>query len=78
MDCKTCGLPTQPVKALRSQERRIEDLLKDVEGLGTKNRSLKAELASARAQLDKNATHIMQQMMELRGLRRRHRLPAHL
>jgi len=75
MDCKTCGVPEQPVKAMRAQDRLIDDLKEELTELKTKNRSLKAELASARKQLDRSAKHIMDQRIEVLQLRRR--LPSH-
>lgn len=74
-DCTVCGIPAQPVKAMRAQDRRIDDLKEELTELKTKNRSLKAELASARKQLDRSAKHIMDQRIEVLQLRRR--LPSH-
>ena len=74
-DCKECGIPDQPVKHMRMQDRRIKDLLEELSNLKTANRSLKAELASARKQLDRSAQHIMDQRTEVLQLRRR--LPSH-
>jgi predicted nucleic acid-binding Zn-ribbon protein len=74
-DCKKCGIPDQPVKHMRMQDRRIKDLLEELSNLKTANRSLKAELASARKQLDRSAQHIMDQRTEVLQLRRR--LPSH-
>ena len=70
LDCKECGMPTQPVKHMRMQDRRIKDLLEELSNLKTANRSLKAKLASARKQLDRSAKHIMNQRAEVLMLRR--------
>lgn len=70
LDCKECGMPTQPVKHMRMQDRRIKDLLEELNKLKTKNRSLKSQLASARKQLDRSAEHIMSQRAEVLMLRR--------